>query len=73
MERFTIEQSTAKDEWICTDKTNGVVCKFKNKQFNDTQKFSLLSDIKQPCVQVYTKVCGEIENWLKENHSDKIV
>jgi hypothetical protein len=72
MERFKIEQSKEKDGWICTDQVNGVVCRFKNKKFNDTKKISLLSDIKQPCVQVYGKVCGEIEDWLRKNHPDKI-
>jgi hypothetical protein len=72
-QRFSLEKDIVGDNHlICTDKDNSVTCEFEQGKFSDTRRFALQYDIKQPDTYVYAKVCGEIEDWLKENHSEKL-
>lgn len=72
--RFILQKSeTRPSGWVCTDTENGIVCVFDNKKFNETQKFTILEDIKKPDANQLAKVANEIATWLRENHYEKIM
>lgn len=72
MERFIIQASqTQPDGWVCTDQENGIVCRFKEHQFNETQKFTFLEDVEEPAPQIIATALREMADWLRANHYDK--
>ncbi len=72
-ERFIIQKSEKiENGWVCTDQVNLISCSFENNKFSETQKFTYLGNLENPDVKIITKVCGEIGDWLKEFHDDKI-
>jgi len=71
MSRFIIQTSDKPNHWVCTDTENGIVCVFENHKFNDTQKFTVLEDIK-PDAAIIAKAVREMADWLRENHYDKV-
>lgn len=73
MERYIIQAShTHPDGWVCTDRNNGIVCQFKEHQFNDTQQFTFLEDVEQPDALTIARLMREMADWLRENHYNKI-
>ena len=72
MDRFIIQPSTSPDVWVCTDKENGLVCRFEAHKFNDTQKFTFLEDIEHPDALTIARIVREMGDWLRSNHYDKI-
>lgn len=72
MERFILQPSMHPNVWVCTDKENGLVCRFDAHKFNDTQKFTFLEDIAQPDALTIAKIVREMADWLRSNHYDKI-
>lgn len=71
-ERFTIKKSELKPGyWVCADSLNGLICTFKDKTYNDDQKFSLYEDVKPDPGKLAT-AAREMGDWLRENHYDKI-
>ena len=72
MERFIIQHSqTQPDGWVCTDKENGIVCRFTEHQFNETQQFTFLEDVPQPDAQTIATAVREMADWLRANHYEK--
>lgn len=72
MDRFIIQHSqTQPDGWVCTDKENGLVCRFTEHQFNETQHFTFLEDIKHPDAQAIARIAREMADWLRANHYEK--
>lgn len=69
MSRFKLEPSTQQQGWwVLTDKENGIVCRFQEHQFNETQKFTFLDDIEQPDAQSIARIMREIGDWLSLHH-----
>lgn len=69
MERFIIQHShTHPDGWVCTDRENGIVCQFREHQFNETQHFTLLDDLPQPDALKLARMVREMSDWLRSNH-----
>lgn len=73
-ERFILQESETPNWWICTDKINGVVIKFKHKMFNESQKVTALEDfdLEEVGVTGVARILREMADWLVENHSGKI-
>ena len=72
MERFIIQHSqTQPDGWVCTDQDNGIVCRFREHQFNETQQFTFLEDVPLPDAQAIARTVREMADWLRSNHYNK--
>lgn len=70
-DRFTLQPSREQGSWVATDKAHGIVITFREHQFNETQKVSLLggdsfSSMDQAMrLPVYLR---EMADWLREEH-----
>lgn len=53
---------------MLTDKDNGIVCRFKEHQFNETQKMTFLEDVKQLDVTDIARLMREMGDWLAQHH-----
>lgn len=72
MERFIIQHSqTQPDGWVCTDQENGIVCRFREHQFNETQQFTFLEDVPLPDATAIARMVREMADWLRSNHYNK--
>lgn len=54
--------------WVLTDTEEEIVCRFREGDFNDSQKFSALRDIKDYDVSKLPSIAAEMADWLRENH-----
>lgn len=54
--------------WVLTDTENGVVCRFIEGDFNGSQKYTVLNDIKKEDAGKLARVAKEMADWLAENH-----
>ena len=73
MERFTLKQGMLGDDyWFCTDQTHGIICGFEHGKFSDTRKFAMLHDVEQPDAHTLKGAIKEMDDWLRENHHEKI-
>jgi len=70
-ERFILQASTTKRWWVATDTENGIVIRFEDHKFNDTQKVTLLDDAVQDPM-VLARAMREIGDWLRDNHYGKV-
>lgn len=69
-ERYVLQKSDNNpDGWVLTDTHNMIVVSFKQGQFNETQKVTMLNDV---CLDVMTlaRIMREIGAWLVLNHRD---
>lgn len=73
MARYIIQKAQQMaDGWVCTDTENGIVCRFKDHQFNETQQFTFLEDVEQPDALAIARLMREMGDWLGEHHRDKV-
>ena len=74
MERFILQPSQEKGFWVATDTEHGIVVKFKEHQFNETQQTTLLNGdtfkTAEEALAVATYM-REIADWLRDNHYTK--
>ena len=74
MERFILQPSQDQGFWVATDTDNGIVIKFREHQFNETQQTTLLNGdtfkTAEEALAVATYM-REIADWLRENHYSK--
>lgn len=68
MSKYILQQSTDKGWWVATDKENGIVVKFQEHRFNDTQKVTTLEDIVNPNPLAIARQIRELTDWLLENN-----
>lgn len=73
-ERFVLQESKDFGWWVCTDKCNGIVIKFRDKLFNESQKVTTLEDfdITKISISNIAKILREIGEWLTRHHSEKL-
>ena len=71
-ERYILQPSEKPNHWVCTDQENLIVCTFENKKFNDTQKMTMLENFNPDNFMNLSKYMGEMGDWLRENHYEKI-
>jgi len=68
MNRFILQKSEKPEyDFVCTDKINQIVCEFKQGQFNDSQKFTVLNDITMDALTL-AKTAREMSQWLIQHH-----
>lgn len=76
MSRFILQESQDLPEWwVLTDTENEIVVKFKNKDFNGTQKVTPLNDDNVTLAKVggahgLARVMGEIGDYVARHHGD---
>lgn len=75
MKRFVLQPSMEESRWwIATDTINGIVVKFKEHEFNETQKITFLDDVKSDSALELAKKAAlymrEIADWLQQYHGD---
>lgn len=70
--RFNLVKSEQNDYYICTDTHYLVVCKFKHKKFNDTQKIEIITDIAPDAILI-SRILREMADWLYKYHYNKII
>lgn len=71
--RFILQPSQEPSFWVATDQENGIVIKFQEHRFNDTQKITLLGGDRFASVEDATAVAThlrEMADWLRKNHYD---
>lgn len=80
MNRFKLEKSKdLPDWWVLTDTENLVVVRFKEYEYNETHKVSLLKDdifrgvSPTEAAAKMAKVMREIADYLVQNHSDLVM
>ncbi len=76
MTKYILQPSTTEGWWVATDTEHGIVIKFQEHKFNDTQKTTLLNgdsfDTQAEALQQATYI-RELADWLRENHYDKVL
>jgi hypothetical protein len=74
MEKFIVQKSLKRDTyWGCFNHENGLACQFENGRFNDTHTFALKHGIERPDDITLDDMCVEMEDWLWDNHHDKVI
>lgn len=69
MSRYQLEPSTQQPGWwVLTDKENGIVCRFEEHNFNETQKMTFLEDVKQPDASQIARLMREMGDWMSTHH-----
>ncbi len=72
MSRFTIQHSgTQPNHWVLTDAENGVVVKFEDGCFNETQQVTILEDKPEPSPNKWAKIMRELGEWAARHHGSK--
>lgn len=70
-ERFILQPSREQGFWVATDKENGIVITFREHQFNETQKITLLNENTFSSTEQAMKLptyLREIADWLRAEH-----
>lgn len=68
--RYIIQQSSEHPEyWVLTDTENGLVCRFRQNDFNATQQFTFLNDVRPDALEI-AKIVREMGDWLVANHPE---
>lgn len=68
-DRFILQHSSSiPDGWVLTDRDAGLVCRFLEGQFNETQKFTMLDDVKNPDPVALATTAREMAEWMAANH-----
>lgn len=69
--RYLLQHSqTQPDGWVCTDRENGIVCRFTEHKFNETQKMTFLEDVPNPNPLAIARLMREMGDWLASNHAE---
>lgn len=75
MDKYILQPSANKGWWVATDMEHGIVVKFKEHEYNDTQETTLLNDNKFKSAEEalkYATYIRELADWLRENHCNKV-
>lgn len=69
MSRFILQKSTQQQGWwVLTDKENGIVIRFEENKFNDTQQVTNLEDFTEEQLLRLPTIMREIGDWLATHH-----
>lgn len=69
--RYLLQKSASvPDGWVLTDTELGIVCQFTEGKFNESQKFTVLEDMKSPDVMTSAANVRKMTDWLASNHHD---
>lgn len=70
MDRFILQEGKEPSTWVVTDTLNGIVIRFDEHRFNETQKPTLL--VRVTDANKLAIAMREIGDWLAANHRDKV-
>lgn len=71
--RYLIQESNEDPLWwVLTDTQEGVVCRFREGDFNESQKFTLLKDNSEYDIASLPSVVNAMTEWLRETHYELI-
>lgn len=71
--KYTLQPSREPGFWVAIDQDHGIAITFREHEFNDTQKVSLLDGATIGSIDQATKIAGylrEIADWLRKEHYD---
>lgn len=69
--RYLLKKSETDPLWlVVTDTEAQVVCRFKQGEFNDSQKFTPLFDMDFDGALKLPRIAREMTDWLMANHSE---
>lgn len=68
MNQYILQQSTSEGWWVATDTLNGIVIRFKERDFNDSQQVAYLPDTVPSDPLTIARQIRELTDWLVENH-----
>lgn len=71
-DRFVLQKSTRPMWWVLTDSENGVVLKFEQHKFNETQEVTILEDFERDMDSVelaknLASIMQDFGQWMREN------
>ena len=66
-----LQKSETPNWWVVTHEKHGIVIRFQEGAFNETQEVTTLNDIDPDVVKLHTAM-REIGDWLVENHANLI-
>ena len=70
-ERFILQKSNqSKGRWVLTDTKNLIVIRFREHEFNTSQKVTLLEDFDINKIAGITQYLREMGDWMVENHKE---
>lgn len=58
--------------WVLTDTETEIVCRFKEGEFNETQKVTLINDDSDYDLMKLPRIMADMAEWLRENHYEII-
>ena len=58
--------------WVLTDTDTHIVCRFREGEFNDTQKYTLLDDENDYDLAALPGIVSAMSEWLREKHYEII-
>lgn len=71
--RYILQQSSqSENDMVLTDTELGIVVTFKRYKFNETQKFTLLEDVRHSTTEL-ASVARSMTDWLVANHPEVVM
>jgi hypothetical protein len=70
-DNYILQQSKDKGKWVCTDKINGIVVTWREREFNESQEITYINDI-EPNVMKIARQQRLLSDWLVINHREKL-
>ena len=72
MNKYVIQKSnTQPNGWVLTDTEEGIVVRFEDGKYNETQKVTIIDDKPNPSAAKLARVMREIGEWAVKYHSSK--
>lgn len=73
MDKYIMQKSnTRPNGWVITDTVHGIVVAFEEGKFNETQKTTVLEDVPNPSPTELARIMGELSEWARQHHPDKL-
>ena len=73
MDKYTLQRSDTQPLWwVLTDTENQVVCRFREGEFNETQKFTPLNDASEYDVSKLPSIAADMSQWRADKHYELI-
>lgn len=72
MDKYVIQKSsTLPNGWVLTDTEEGIVVRFEDGKYNETQKITIIDDKPNPSAVELARVLRKMGEWAVKYHSSK--
>lgn len=72
MDKYVIQKSsTLPNGWVLTDTEEGIVVRFEDGKYNETQKITIIDDKPNPSAVELARVLRKMGEWAVRYHSSK--